>query len=143
MSETVEIKVNLSSKTWGDRAPGTRVYVNDMLIFDQLIVDPVEVNWTGELDDGNHSIVVEMYNKKQGDTETDSDGNILNDVLLNIDNIAIDNIDLDQLLWSKSIYYPADEYASATIEQCVNLGWNGLWKLEFSSPVYLWFLENL
>ena len=83
-----------------------------------------------------------MYNKQPGDTAMDGD-TIINDVVLNIDSIAIDEIELDQLIWSSSKYFPKDENAPESMIECVNLGWNGRWELNFSSPVYLWFLENL
>jgi hypothetical protein len=142
MNETVEIKIKLSSVNWEDRYPGARVYINETLIHQGLITEPTEISWSKELPDGEYKIVVEMYNKKHGDTVL-QDGNIIKDVLLNIDSICIDEIDLDQLTWSKSIYYPADKDAPEFVENCVNMGWNGRWELTFSSPVYLWLLENL
>lgn len=143
MSETVDIKINLSSTNWGSRYPGARVYIDEILIYENLIVEPTEVSWSGELNESEHKIIVEMYNKKDGDTVLDDQDNILNDVILNIDGISIDDIELDQIIWSKSVYYPNSEYAPNQLTDCVNLGWNGCWELTFSSPVYLWFLENL
>jgi hypothetical protein len=142
MSETVDIKINISSTNWGDRYPGARVYINETLIHEGLIEDPTEMSWSGDLADGDHKIVIEMYGKIPGDTVMDGD-TIVNDVVLNIDSIAIDEIELDQLLWSNSEYFPKDENAPESMIECVNLGWNGRWELNFSSPVYLWFLENL
>ena len=139
MTETVEVKINLSSDHWDDRYPGARVYINNNLIFEGLISQPEEINWHGELEEGEQDIVIEMYNKQDGDTVQDESDNILKDVVLNIDNIEIDEIELEQLLWINS------EYTSSAgkITECVNLGWNGFWKLSFSVPTYLWFLENL
>lgn len=143
MSESVEIKIYLSNKNWDDRYPGARVYVNNTLIYENLVRKPMEVTWSGELDEGNHTISVEMYNKKDGDTVTDNNENIINDVVLNIDDIEIDEISLDNLLWTKSVYTPTDPNSPESLTECVNLGWNGTWKLKFSTPIYLWFLENL
>ena len=143
MSESVEIKINLSANTWEDRYPGARMYINKELIFDGLISQPEEISWNGELLEDNHSIVIEMYNKQDGDTVLDDNGNILKDVILNIDNISIDDIELEQLLHTNSVYYPQSEYAPGIVKECVNLGWNGRWELKFSVPTYLWFLENL
>lgn len=143
MTETVEIKINLSSNYWEDRYPGARVYVNEELIFDSLIKQPEEINWNGDLNEGDHTITIEMYNKNDGDTVLDDEGNFLKDVILNIDNISIDDIDLEQLLHNNSVYYPKSEFAPEVLEQCVNLGWNGRWELKFDVPTYLWFLENL
>ena len=143
MSEFIKIKINLSSKHWEDRFPGARVYVNEEIIFDNLIKEPIEVCWNGELPEDDHKLIIEMYNKQDGDTALDDNDNILKDVILNIDNISIDDIDLEQLLHINSVYYPQSEYAPGIVKECVNLGWNGLWKLSFSVPTYLWFLENL
>jgi hypothetical protein len=143
MNEEVEVKINLSSIFWEERYPGARVYINDNLIFDDLVINSKEIFWQSALEEGDHKIVIEMHNKKEGDTVLDSEDNILKDVILNIDNISIDDIDLDQLLHTNSTYYPQSEYAPGIVKECVNLGWNGRWELAFSSPVYLWFLENL
>jgi hypothetical protein len=141
MNESVEIKINLSSNYWENRCPSARVYIDDILLFDNCVDTPIEINWSGAIFDGSHKIIVEMYNKKQGDTIV-VDNTIVHDVLLNVDSIAIDDIELDQLIWAKSIYYPEDAHAPNILENCINLGWNGKWVLEFSSPVYLWLLEN-
>lgn len=142
MTEEVSIKINLSSTNWEFRYPGARVYINDKLIFENIVENPVEIVWSGTVKE-NNKIIIEMYNKIPGDTTLDNDGNIVNDVLINIDNISIDDIDLDDLLWTKSTYYPDDNNAPSVLHSCVNLGWNGRWELEFSSPTYLWFLKNL
>jgi hypothetical protein len=67
----------------------------------------------------------------------------------------IDEIDLDVLKWTHSIYepkYPKHYIIKAqsqgttlekTLKNCINLGWNGTWKLPFTSPFYVWLLENI
>jgi hypothetical protein len=143
ITETFNVKINLSSVGWKDRYPGARVYVDDQLIFNKIISTAELVDWTGELAAGNHKIVVEMYNKRDGDTVLDSNDNIVNDVVLNVDKIVIDDVDLDLIIWEKSTYYPDGEYSPDSVEECVNLGWNGRWELPFNVPTYLWLLENL
>ena len=144
MTEQVAIDIELSSSNWNERYPGARVYINHTLIFENLIAAPTKVSWQGTTQDRN-KITVEMYNKKPGDTVINNNGDIVNDVVLNINNIAIDGIELDNLLWTKGIYYPnaGEDGAPESMKECVNLGWNGRWELEFDSPIYLWLLENL
>ena len=145
MTEEVSLNIELSSTYWDDRYPGARVYINDTLIFENLITGPTAISWSGSVNE-NNTITVEMYNKQDGDTVTDDAGKIINDVLLNINNISIDEIDLDNLLWTNSTYYPNhndNQPTPESVKECVNLGWNGRWKLEFTAPVYLWLLENL
>jgi hypothetical protein len=72
-------------------------------------------------------------------------------MVLNIDSIEVDEIDLGNLLWTASIYNPIypDCYADQEqknikdITECVTLGWNGMWRLPFTSPFYIWLLENI
>jgi len=155
MNETVDIKINISSEYWDDRFPGARVYINHELIHEGLIAEPTEISWRGELEKGEQVIAVEMYDKHNGDTVLDDNGNIVKDVLLNIDNISFNDVDLatsvanfeDEpdhvVLRASSMYYPNSEYAPEVLEQCINLGWNGRWEMKFVSPTYLWLLENL
>ena len=143
MTETVDIKIDLSADYWDERYPGARVYIDSQLIFNDIIIDATQVTWSGELAEGDHKIIVEMYDKKWGDTVTDENNNIVKDVILNIDNISIDTIDLGILLWTKSTYYPVDGIPRKSLDNCVNLGWNGKWEIGFESPVYMWLLENI
>ena len=72
---------------------------------------------------------------------------IINDMLLNIKDIEIDSISLGQLVWSgEYLIDEPQEYNGTTItklDHCVNLGWNGTYVLNFSSPLYIWLLESL
>jgi hypothetical protein len=107
------------------------------------------------LEEGNHSLEIVLQNKSDQDTVMDQKGNILSDLLLNIDSIEIDDIDLGPLVWTCSIYKP--DYPKSYVQhcesighnllpelqECVNLGWNGRWILSFTSPFYIWLLENI
>ena len=68
-------------------------------------------------------------------------------MLLNIKDIEIDSISLGQLVWSgEYLIDEPQEYNGTTItklDHCVNLGWNGTYVLNFSSPFYIWLLESL
>lgn len=98
-----------------------------------------------------HELQISLLNKLSTDTVKDTTGNIVGDLLLNIDSIEIDDIDLGTLLWTASIYNPI--YPESYIDQeqknvkdvlnCVHLGWNGVWRLPFVCPFYIWLLENL
>lgn len=144
MTEEIAVDIELSSTNWDKRYPGAKVYINDTLIFENLVVEPTKIHWQGTAQETN-KITVQMYNKNPGDTVLDNEGNIVNDVVLNINSIAIDEIELDNLLWTHSVYYPDANQTSApkSMQECVNLGWNGRWELQFDSPIYLWLLENL
>lgn len=146
MSESVSIRIKLSSENWSYRYPSARVYVDDLVIYDKVVEQPDEIVWSGELEEGTHKLTIEMYGKQGSDTRTDNDGNIIEDVILNINNVEFDDIDIGYTKWSHSKYYPdqsSTHNAPEKLVECVDLGWNGRWELEFYSPVYLWLLENI
>ena len=108
-----------------------------------------------EIVEGAHSLDIAFLNKTVQDTKLDTDGNIVEDLLLNIDSIEIDEIDIGSLKWSASVYAPlyptsykqqvvsTGQELITEVKNCVNLGWNGTWSLPFASPFYIWLLENI
>ena len=53
MTDTSEIKINLSSDSWDNRFPGARVSINDQVIYEDLIKDSTEINWEGDVQESN------------------------------------------------------------------------------------------
>jgi hypothetical protein len=139
MTESLDIKINLSSTFWRE-APKTRVWVDDNLLLDGAIISPVELSWQGTLEDGEHSIRIELYGKEYVKETILEDGKIIKDQLLNIDDIFIDDISLSRMLYNLN-KYAAD--TGVTHYNIINLGWNGTWEIKFHVPIYVWFLENL
>lgn len=147
MSDLVSVDINvvLSSTFWKD-PPKTKVYIDDRMIFDHPISDKKNINWSGELAGGTHKLIVELYDKDKYQTVLEN-GKIIKDQLLNIEEISIDEIDIGYLKHSLSSYYPDKEVykheVPLLVKNCVNLGYNGKWELEFTIPIYIWLLENI
>lgn len=142
-TEQVDIEVLLNSSFW-DKAPKAKVYVDDNLIFDNTVDQPITVKFNGELTEGKHKLIIELYDKDKYQTILEN-GEIVKDQLLNIDAIIFDEIDIQFLKHSLSKYFPIQHSNDIPEEltNCVNLGYNGRWELEFTSPVYIWLLENI
>jgi len=113
------------------------------------------VEFEAELTEGaEYDLTIQRYGKKQNDTVVDQQGNILQDQMLHIKNIEIDEINIGGLVFEGE-YTPAypEPWASqqremgnelpTTFKNAVILGHNGEWKFKFSSPFYMWLLENL
>ena len=98
------------------------------------------IEFTADLEEvTKHTICVRLLNKEDSDTvQNEDETEIVKDMLLNIEEIYLDDISLGTLKWTHSKYVANGK----TYENCVNLGWNGDWILEFDSPFYLWLLEN-
>ena len=136
--EKVDLTINISGSWWRN-PPAARVYLNNELLFDDLVRDPKEIKVKSVvLSEGNHTIRVELHRKLPNETVV-QDGKIVKDQLLNIDEIKLDDIPLGYLLHQNSTYLTDD---GKDVKNCVNLGWNGTWSFSFTVPVYIWLLEN-
>ena len=157
-TETLHFKIGLSGSS-SIKQPNILIKVNGKEYANTLLNKSPNVTeyfeFTTTLEEGNHCLEIVFQNKTDQDTTMDQNGNILSDLILNIDSIEIDEIDLGSLLWTASDYRPdyPEKYRlemskqgkdlPVSVKNCVNLGWNGRWILPFTSPFYIWLLENI
>lgn len=154
--ENLHFRVGLSST--GTKLPefkicvGNKEYVHRTLSANNAVE---YFEFDAEITEGANSLDIAFLNKTVYDTKLDTSGNIVEDLLLNIDSVEIDEINLGSLKWTASVYSPlypesykqqvlsAGQQISNEVKNCVNLGWNGTWSLPFTSPFYIWLLENI
>lgn len=150
-TETLKFKIGLSA-TFFNKKPVYSVGINDKVCVNSTVdvgsdeIFYVELNENFE-DNTENEIFIRLENKTASDTII-VDGEIANDMLLNIQSIEIDDIDLGSLIWTNSVYKPDhpqkfNNEIITELKNCVNLGWNGSYTLKFSSPFYIWLLENI
>ena len=145
--EKLSFVVTLSATFW-EKRPQFSIWFDDHQIIQSEIPDTAQHPFSFEqvVNEGPHTLKIRLENKADTDTVT-KDNQIVKDMLLNIDDIVIDDISLGELIWSSE--YKLDkphEYQGEIInhlDRCVNLGWNGTYILNFTSPFYIWLLENL
>jgi hypothetical protein len=145
--EKLSFVVSLSGTYW-DRRPQFSIWLDDHVVVQSEIPDSAVHSITFErtVDEGAHTLKIRLENKISADTVIEN-GEVVKDMLLNIDDIMIDDISLGNILWSAE--YILDEkqtYQGKEIDHldgCVNLGWNGTYILKFTSPFYIWLLEKL
>jgi hypothetical protein len=145
--EKLKFVVALSGTFW-DRRPQFSIWLDDHQVVASEIVgqtaQPIEFERT--VDDGPHTLKIRLENKTNADTVTEN-GKVVKDMLLNIDDVTINDISLGNLIWSAEyVLDKPQEYQGQTIDHmdsCVNLGWNGTYVLNFTSPFYIWLLEKL
>jgi len=144
--ETLSFDISLSGTYWGKK-PQYSVWLDDHVIAQSEVSEAVHnVKFQRAVDEGEHTLKIRLENKTNSDTVI-KDGEVVNDMLLNIDDIIIDDISLGNLLWSAEyILDKKQQYKGQEIDHldgCVNLGWNGTYVLKFTSPFYVWLLEKL
>ena len=157
MSEKLKFKIGLSGTYW-DKRPNYTVSISGKEYAAGTISgesDAVEfIEFTADLGDGGtHSLEISLLNKEDSDIKkddyTDPDNyKIIGDMLLNVESIEIDDIDLGMLRYSKGVYKLKTPQVSKDgivkeLPNCVNLGWNGTYTIDFTTPFYIWLLESL
>lgn len=135
------------SGTYWDKRPQFSIWVDDHIaVQSEVSQNRNHFKFERELTEGDHTLKIRLENKTNSDTIL-TNGEIVKDMLLNIDDISIDDISLGNLLWSAEYHLDQPhEFQGKTVTQlnhCVNLGWNGTYILKFSSPFYIWLLEKL
>jgi len=148
--ETLHFKIELAGTFWKKR-PAYSILINDNVIKSSTVETNSEevfaVEFDHEFNEGTQSLKIRLENKEDSDVLKDNyddpdNYKIIGDMLLNIKNIEIDEITLGHMLYGKSLFTP-DSSAHPVLDQCLDLGWNGTWNLEFTSPFYIWLLENI
>lgn len=125
---------------------GMRVCLNKTVIYENAQVDSeVLVQHQMEDTDGDHQLTFELFGKLPAHTEIDEQGNIISDSMLCVSDLRMDNIDINHLFQTSSVYHhdcngsqpPADYVFYGS------MGCNGTVTFKFSTPIYIWMLENM
>jgi hypothetical protein len=169
VSENLDFEITLSGTYWGNRYPEYEISISDTIITsDRITAYPSKkgllhdefmspgreestyqtVKFTHALAPGEHLLNIRFKNKQPGDTCEFVDGQWQKDVLLNIEKIVVDGVDFSHLLFSESTYtfdspQEINNQLVSSTTACVNLGFNGVYSIKFSSPFYIWLLERL
>jgi hypothetical protein len=144
MSETFKISCTIQPE--GDPM-GIEIWVHDTKLFDRpSMVLPEDFEYTcADIEHENCSIRFVLKNKTTAHTKIDSDSNIVSDSTVAISNICFDEINVDQIFYDHAQYLHDYNGTGAEItEQFYGImGCNGTVKLGFTTPIYLWLLENM
>jgi hypothetical protein len=156
-TEKLKFKLELWGEYW-DLPPVAEILINDQSHYKSKI--------TGTED--NPTVIEVWHTLKEGETYTlkilrsgkdkkqtiVEDNKIIKDQLLHIKSIEIDEIDFGSLVY-EGVYTPeypepwatqqrnAGQELPESFKNVTTMGHNGMWELKFSSPFYMWLLENL
>ena len=140
---TISTEVTTNS---ADNPVGLEVWLDNNLVHDFILVTgPTPVIFDVADDDGEHELRFVLKNKTQDHTKIDEQGNIVADSVITINKIMFDGIDLGHGLTEQSVYtHNFNGNGPETQEKFYGtMGCNGTVSLKFTTPVYLWLLENL
>lgn len=145
MSDTIEFCCEVTS-TDTSVPLAMEVLLNDITVFQiDHVKDICKVKFDINDADAVQKIKVIMSGKTPDHTKIDDQNNIITDAMIKIASATIDGIDIDQLLINKTQYsHDFNGSQDAIVDQFYGfMGCNGILTFEFSTPIYLWLLENM
>ena len=146
MTETLHFKIGLAGTYWA-KQPEYSILINDKTYNTDTIAvasgETFYVEFDADVEEGPCTLKIRLENKDWTDTVQNEDKTaIIKDMLLNIRSIEIDDINLGNLVYTKT-QFVGDDPERPVLDKCQDLGWNGAWILAFESPFYIWLLENI
>lgn len=139
---TADVSTNSS-----DNPLGLEVWVDDKLLqnIDSVIGSTVISVEVEDADDVEHNLKFVLKNKTQDHTTVNEAGNILKDSVIEIKNLKFDEIELGHMFFKQAVYnHDFNGNGPATQEKFYGtMGCNGSVSLKFTTPMYLWLLENM
>jgi hypothetical protein len=127
---------------WHKDLPEIKIFFGEDLLYHEKLCDTKIFCIEKMLIFGCYSISVEFVNKTNQDTivGTDLDKAVI------IESVEFNKITSDRFVW-EGLYYP--RYDPVWVEQqekppakvlkyCNYLGWNGVWRLDFTMPIFTW-----
>ena len=145
--ENIRIQCKVTP-TYSKNPPNLKIYIGDQSVFNGPVLSPMDINYKFQTElDTTHELRFKLYDKIAEDTLIDSDGNILEDTLVTIDDIKFEGVKLEHGFTSnlKNCYYEHDSNSHGELVRhlCLGtLGCNGDMVITFTSPIYIWLLEN-
>jgi hypothetical protein len=141
------IKITFSVSTTNPTAKlGFETWLDDQLIFDtDHVQQPTEISVPVDNAELEHVLKLTLKNKCVDHTTVNSAGEIVSDSVLEISDIAFDGIPLGQIVSNKTVY-THDFNGSGVMSDhrfFGTMGCNGTVTLKFSTPIYIWLLENM
>ena len=152
----MNFKLGLIGHYW-DKVPAYQIVIDDNIVKEgQISAESGTseiIDFDLDLAEGDHVLKVRFTNKTNEQTVKDNEEDpdnyeIVKDMTLEIDTIEVDQVDLGEMKWDgiyrvdKPVSYNGEENVTE-IQRCTNMGWNGQYEFRFSTPFYLWLLDNI
>jgi len=157
-TEKLKFKLELFATMW-DQPPHAEILINDKSHFTGDITStedkPQVIEFEHEFEEGvDYELIIKRLGKEKNQTVVNDKGDLLKDQLLHIKGIEIDEIDIGALVF-EGVYTPEYPEPWATqqreagtelpesFKNVTQMGHDGKWAFKFTSPFYMWLLENL
>lgn len=128
---------------WHLRPPKVLVMLDDRCRWQGVLDKELELDWSEPMAKGQHCLAVTFSGKTNADTTAEHDQAVV------IEQVEFFGIRDDRFRW-QGVYQPDYPEPWRTEQSCMGielpktlcphtyLGWNGVWRLEFSTPIFTW-----
>ena len=141
------VKISFDIETSDPECPlGIEIWLdNTVLLTNNHLQEKIVFSHDISDDDGEHELKIIISGKTSNHTQIDTQGNIIKDAMLLLSNVAVDELEVNQLFLDKCVYTHDFNGTHPKIEQAFYgvAGCNGIISFKFSTPLYLWLLENM
>jgi precorrin-2 methylase len=127
-------------------AIGAEVWIDQHCVINCEHVDSaISFEHTLDDSDGEHELRIVMKHKQAAHTQLDEQGNIVQDAVLTVADLEFDGINIMQISTERAEYsHDFNGSQPAGVHRFYgDMGCNGTVSLKFTTPVYLWLLENM
>jgi D-mannonate dehydratase len=124
---------------------GLEVWLDDQQLFDTDHVSDQQLEWQVTEDEADHELRFIMKNKTTDHTQVDENDKIIQDSRITIQNLCFNEMALGQLVIDHAEYIHDFNGTkdSVTDKFYGEMGCNGTVSLKFTTPIYIWLLENM
>ena len=125
---------------------GLEIWLDDTEIYNSdHVSEPVDFSHDFADTEADHVLRFVMKNKTLDHTKVDANGDIVKDCCICIDHLSFDEIELGQIFIDQAVYeHDFNSTADAVKDKFYGqMGCNGTVSLAFTTPIYLWLLENM
>lgn len=156
----MNLKIKLKANFAKDKKPSIKISVNDAVLYNGFI-DCNEKEYSFDVEPMHQNqLTIEHYNKQNSDTVIDKNGNIVEDLSIELVSIEIDDVKiLETVLYNMPFYvnWPDNliedfknkgELVPEYITNNLYFGFNGIYKFDFSNNILVdyykqfWFDET-
>ena len=144
MNNTVEISCGIDTNNPAAKL-GLEIWLDDQQLFNTNHVMDQQLKWQVIDDEADHELRFVMKNKTIDHTQLDEHGKITQDSRITIQNLCFDEIALGQVFTDHAEYtHDFNGTKDIVTEKFYGeMGCNGTVSLKFTTPIYLWLLENM
>lgn len=119
----------------------------DSVLVQSLTLTEQAQHWTWLFDDApaDHVLEIELSNKLPHHTVLDHNGDIVQDVMAEIYDVKLSGIDFTSVFYNQSLYtHNSNGWGkSVTTQFFQTLGCNGTVRFAFTTPAWVWLMENV